>query len=354
MNPQAEPEKKKLNPKLQWRFVDSSLWRRGTPTIKEGAAKLELPMLNGVQTFDRCGTSAYRKTALIFADFDSVIPGFDSFEDMETVLRLWFGTSVWIFRTPSMKLKVGILVGHEVRDWRTAVNILNECLPDRFTDTFDKSWTALSTCLLTVDALREWEAVDWALGCFEVDSSQARIVCSFNLLYSEVQPSDITWTMTDTPLPDLGYTADAMRVVRFIVSTRGVGRYGADLPQAFIAEVCGVSQATTSRTIKRLVQDGHLVVLSNRYKKGAKAKRYQLVGELAKLVRRTPRTLKNLPPLAAGQTFGAIVHWFAALKAQGYRTDELIEVILSNSEGGMSRKECESRVRSLERSYRAA
>ena len=249
-------------------------WRTWTKTNTLKTKKTFLPILGGL--------SSRTDMHLVFADFDFLPKGFESWDKLaEYCEREAVGTCV--LRSVSNKVKLCLIlkwVGDElIPNTELLPHIVNDILPEPLRDQFDKK--GMTTTYLT-------ESISEKLREFLVKPAffTVRAEAYSNIVSESVNNTEIVQFYINTnPIPDNEFVSntagwkDREKFLRVLTAMHNL-KTGFALPQKSIATFLGVSQATVSSWIKRLIELGWLKTTSHSYIVGIRAKTYTAHGEL--------------------------------------------------------------------------
>jgi Mn-dependent DtxR family transcriptional regulator len=271
----------------------SAWWR--TYTSFQTKSKNSMPILGGLSS----GTDMH----MLFVDFDFIPKKFKTWDELRDFCNEIPG--VCVSESFSGKVKLCLIikfVGEKsIPDFELLPHIINDILPIELRDTYDKKGI-VSTYLAVKLANDLHEFLQNPMFYTVRADTYSNIVLEAN---------EVTETINyirNENIPDnefVGNTngkADRLRFMQVIGAMHGlVKKGGFGLSQRSLATYLGVSQATVSQWLKRLVSMGWLKPVSNSYIVGLKAKHYTAHGELQNIIRdhkNATKFVKVLPQMA--------------------------------------------------------
>lgn len=304
---------------------------------KKNLRKELYPIIHGAY-IHKNGDRQPRCTQMLFADFDVLPEGYDSWDDFYEEMKEWYkiDKSVKPFPSVSRKVKVAVMVtqkgicGKEAQ--RAAVLSV---LPDHLHICVDKSPSAISTSYLSDEAVRIIE--NW------LPEAEA--------IEFEYVPKDKNdYKLLDIEFPEEfkdKYSELELKILHYSSSMYGIEEEAA-LPQEKLASLIGCSQKTISQTFRKFREDGILLTVDNTYSiKDGIAKTYRIIHPWlrSKIISLRKIITETLPKLIAGMTYKLMPIY--AIKTFGKSLTEAAEYCMSRNEGNMTFKECCARLKSL-------
>lgn len=257
----------------------SQWWRTWTNNASIKTNKTYLPILGGF--------SSHTDMHMVFVDFDFLPKQFKSWDELaEYCEREVVGTCV--LRSFSNKVKLCLIlkwVGEQkIPNTELLPVIINDMLPESLKDQFDKK--GMTSTYLT-------ESIANKLHEFLQNPAYftAREAAYSSIVLESVNNTEIVQYFTNSgPLPENDFVSntagwkDRERFLRVLTAMHNL-KNGFGLPQKSLAAFLGVSQATISQWIKRLVDLGWLKPISRSYIVGIRAINYTAHGPLLEMVK---------------------------------------------------------------------
>lgn len=272
----------------------SQWWR--TWTTHKQKTKSFLPILGGF--------SSRTDMHMVFVDFDFLPKQFKSWDDLADYCEKEV-VGACVLRSVSNKVKLCMIlkwVGSElIPNTELLPHIINDRLPELLQDKFDKKGMTTTYLTASIEAkLRDFLQNPAFFTVLSGDYS--------SIVLESVNNTNIVQYFTNSgPLPENDFVSntagwkDRERFLRVLTAMHNLKR-GFGLPQKSLAVFLGVSQATISQWIKRLISLGWLKPISRSYIVGIRAINYTAHGALLEMVKQHkqsqdfPRTLpRHLP-----------------------------------------------------------
>jgi len=253
-----------------------------------------MPILGGLSS----GTDMH----MLFVDFDFIPKKFKTWDELREFCNEIPG--VCVSQSFSGKVKLCLIIKFigdtPIPEFELLPHIINDILPIELRDNYDKKGI-VSTYLAVKLANDLHEFLQNPMFYTVRADTYSNIVLEAN---------EVTETINyirNENIPDnefVGNTngkADRLRFMQVIGAMHGlVKKGGFGLSQRSLATYLGVSQATVSQWLKRLVSMGWLKPVSNSYIVGLKAKYYTAHGELQNIIREHKNAtnyVKRLPQM---------------------------------------------------------
>jgi hypothetical protein len=251
----------------------STWWRTYTKIVSN--SKAAMPLLGGF--------SSKTDMHMLFVDFDFLPKGFNSWVELSEFCEEIPGVCVTTSYSNKTKLALIIKwVGKEkIPNIDLLPHIINDILPDRLRDTYDKR--GITTHFMTESSAKDLRnyLVNPAFYTISEDTYSNIVLES---------PNDveiINFFTNKLPLFQNDFVGngcgwkDREKFMRVLGAMNNLmSKDGFGLSQRCLSAYVGVSQATVSIWIKKLVQLGLLKPVSNSYIVGMKAKHYVACGPL--------------------------------------------------------------------------
>lgn len=256
----------------------TSWWRTWTNQANKRTNKTFLPILGGF--------SSRTDMHMVFVDFDFLPKGFESWDQLEEYCESEV-VGACVLRSVSNKVKLALIlkwIGEEtIPNTELLPYIINDILPACLQDQFDKK--GMTTTYLTEDISNRLHEFLMKPAFFTV-----REELYSNIVLESVNNTEIVQYFTNTdPLPDNEFVSntagwkDREKFLRVLTAMHKL-KTGFALPQKSLAAFLGVSQATVSCWIKRLIELGWLKITSHSYIVGIRAKNYTAHGPLLDMI----------------------------------------------------------------------
>lgn len=257
----------------------SQWWRTWTNNTNIKTNKAFLPILGGF--------SSHTDMHMVFVDFDFLPKQFKSWDELaEYCESEVVGTCV--LRSVSNKVKLCLIlkwVGEQkIPNTELLPVIINDRLPESLRDQFDKK--GMTSTYLTESIATKLSEFLRKPAFFTVRAEEYS-----SIVLESVNNTEIVQYFTNSgPLPENEFVSntagwkDRERFLRVLTAMHNL-RTGFGLPQKSLAAFLGVSQATISQWIKRLVDMGWLKPISRSYIVGIRAINYTAHGPLLEMVK---------------------------------------------------------------------
>lgn len=271
----------------------SAWWR--TYTTLQTKSKHSMPILGGLSS----GTDMH----MLFVDFDFIPKKFKTWDELREFCHEIPG--VCVSESFSGKVKLCLIikfVGEKsIPDFELLPHILNDILPIELRDFYDKK--GIVSTYLNGKLAKD-------LGEFLLNPMFYTVRAD---TYSNIvlEANEVTETITyirNENIPDnefVGNTngkVERLRFIQVLGAMHGlVQKSGFGISQRSLATFLGVSQATVSQWLKKLVSMGWLKLVSNSYIVGLKAKYYTAHGQLMNIIiehKNSINFVKKLPQMA--------------------------------------------------------
>lgn len=271
----------------------SAWWRTYTNSLQT-KSKNSMPILGGLSS----GTDMH----LLFVDFDFIPKQFTSWDQLSTFCDDIPG--ICVSRSFSGKVKLCLIIKwigeRPIPDIELLPHILNDILPIELRDTYDKK--GIVSTYLTVklaDDLQEFLQRPMFYSVRE--ATYSNIVLEANQVTETINYMRNENILDNEFVGNTNGKADRLRFIQILGAMHGLLQNGGfGLSQRSLAVATGVSQATVSQWLKRLVSMGWLKPVSNSYVVGLKAKYYTAHGELKNIIREHKNAtnyVKRLPQM---------------------------------------------------------
>jgi len=260
------------------RGSQSAWWRTWTNQANKRTNKTFLPILGGL--------SSKTDMHMVFADFDFLPKGFDSWDSLAEYCESEV-VGACVLRSYSKKVKLSMIikwVGDElIPNTELLPHIVNDLLPEPLRDQFDKK--GMTTTYLTEDISNRLHEFLVKPAFFTVREAAYSNIVSESVNNTEI----VQYYINSNPLPDNEFVSntagwkDREKFLRVLTAMHNL-KTGFALPQKSLAAFLGVSQATVSSWIKRLIELGWLKTTSHSYIVGIRAKNYTAHGSLLDMI----------------------------------------------------------------------
>lgn len=255
----------------------SKWWR--TYTTLTGNVKTNLPLLGGF--------SSRTNMHMMFADFDFLPKQFKSWDELAEYCETEV-VGACVLRSVSNKVKLAVIlkwIGDEaIPNTELLPYIMDDVLPEQLRGQFDKK--GMTTTFLTEDMS------DKLMRFLEKPAFfTARSESYSNIVLESVNNTEIVqYYINSGTIPDNEFVSntagwkDREKFLRVLSAMHNLKK-GFALPQKSLAAFLGVSQATVSCWIKRLIELGWLKPTSRSYIVGIKAITYTAHGPLWSMIK---------------------------------------------------------------------
>lgn len=255
----------------------SKWWR--TYTTLTGNVKTHLPLLGGF--------SSRTNMHMMFADFDFLPKQFKSWDELAEYCETEV-VGACVLRSVSNKVKLAVIlkwIGDEaIPNTELLPYIMDDVLPEQLRGQFDKK--GMTTTFLTEDMS------DKLMRFLEKPAFfTARSESYSNIVLESVNNTEIVqYYINSGTIPDNEFVSntagwkDREKFLRVLSAMHNLKK-GFALPQKSLAAFLGVSQATVSCWIKRLIELGWLKPTSRSYIVGIKAITYTAHGPLLSMIK---------------------------------------------------------------------
>lgn len=271
----------------------SAWWRTYTHSL-QNKPKNSMPILGGLSS----GTNMH----MLFVDFDFIPKKFKTWDELREFCHDIPG--ICVSESFSGKVKLCIIIkwdGNEIiPDRELLPHIINDILPIELRDTYDKK--GIISTYLNVKLVDDL--------CSFLQNPMFYTVRETTYSNIVLEAHEVTETINyirNENIPDnefVGNTngkADRLLFMQVLGAMHGLLQKGGfGLSQRSLSTFLGVSQATVSQWLRRLVSMGWLKPVSNSYIVGLKAKYYTAHGELQNIIREHKNAtnfVKRLPQM---------------------------------------------------------
>ena len=268
-------------------------WR--TYTAIQHNVKNRMPLLGGLSS----GTNMH----VLFVDFDFIPKKFKTWDELRDFCNEIPG--VCVSESFSGKVKLCLIikfVGEKsIPDFELLPHIINDILPIELRDTYDKK--GIVSTYLTVKLANDLHEFLQNPSFYTTNEA----------LYSNIvlEANQVTETINyirNENIPNNEFVGntngkdDRLRFIQILGAMHGLLQKGGfGISQRSLATCLGVSQATVSQWLKRLVSMSWLKPVSNSYIVGLKAKYYTAHGQLKNIIiehKNSKNFVKKLPQMA--------------------------------------------------------
>lgn len=251
------------------------------------AAKKQLPKL-GLLSNPRSNQH------LIAADIDTLPKGFNSFDEVKTVLEVYNSDGVQrclVVDTPTSKAKALFLVEHQSElNLNVARNFLKDILPPEILEVADLSYGGMFVVFLTSSNVNQIHQGVPRLNCFNLNDDiidDHKELIPEHPVTPEVQSESKPWRKYEGELPDTLKRVISKRsphdenILRILLNNRNLIGDGFGLSQRKLASEAGCPPMVVNRLIKRLTKIKYLMIIDDKFIEGVKPIIYKADGELA-------------------------------------------------------------------------